>query len=281
VDVIKIENLSFSYEENQKPVINNLSLTVKSGEFLAVVGRNASGKSTLARLITGLLTPNSGKIEVLGIEAKKPKELFEIRKKVGIVFQNPDNQMVASIVEDDVAFGPENIGVRRDEIGERVEFALKATGVEPFRRSMASKLSGGQKQRVAIAGVLAIKPQIIILDESTSMLDPRGRNEVMSVVKELNKNEGMTVIAITHYMDEVTECDRVAVMIDGNIQKIGTPEQIFNDEPLLERAGLEQPNAMKLAKSLKQKGVKGLDGVTDKESLLNALIKTLNDKKVK
>lgn len=276
MDAIKIENLTFSYDQVEKPVLDNLSLTVKSGEFLAVVGRNASGKSTLARLITGLLTPNEGTIEVLGIVAKKPKELFEIRKKVGIVFQNPDNQMVASIVEDDVAFGPENIGVRREEIGERIEFALNATGVKPFRTSMASKLSGGQKQRVAIAGVLAIKPQILILDESTSMLDPRGRDEVMAVVKELNKKEGMTVIAITHYMDEVTECDRVAVMIEGKIQRIATPEEIFSDEDLLFRAGLEKPNAMKLADKLKKRGISGLDGVTDKESLYKALIEAFN-----
>lgn len=278
MSAIKIENLCFSYEDNKKPVINNLNLTVNSGEFLALVGRNASGKSTLARLITGLITPTSGTIEVLGLQAKTSKELFEVRKKVGIVFQNPDNQMVASIVEDDVAFGPENIGVCREEIGERVEFALNATGVVPFRSSMASKLSGGQKQRVAIAGVLAIKPEILILDESTSMLDPRGRDEVMAVVKELNKKEGMTVIAITHYMDEVTECDRVAVLIEGSVARIGTPKEIFKDEELLFRAGLEKPNAMKIASRLKKQGVKGLDDVIDKQTLLDGLKKAFEDK---
>ena len=278
MDAIKIENLTFSYDQAEKPVLDNLSLTVKSGEFLAVVGRNASGKSTLARLITGLLTPNEGTIEVLGIVAKKPKELFEIRKKVGIVFQNPDNQMVASIVEDDVAFGPENIGVRREEIGERIEFALNATGVKPFRTSMASKLSGGQKQRVAIAGVLAIKPQILILDESTSMLDPRGRDEVMAVVKELNKKEGMTVIAITHYMDEAVDADRVIVMDNGQVLLEGAPREVFSQVSLLKQHALDVPQATELIDRLRAAGYSVPSGIINETECVEALKQLLERK---
>ena len=255
MDAIKIENLTFSYDQAEKPVLDNLSLTVKSGEFLAVVGRNASGKSTLARLITGLLTPNEGTIEVLGIVAKKPKELFEIRKKVGIVFQNPDNQMVASIVEDDIAFGPENLGVKREEIKERIDFALSAVGMQDFKKSSPTRLSGGQKQRIAIAGVLALKPKILVLDESTAMLDPQGRKEVLSVVEKLNKEQGVTVINITHYMDEVVKADKVYVINDGEIALSGTPAQIFERKEQIKAYGLELPLSTVIAQKLVDVGV--------------------------
>lgn len=271
MNVIEIKDLQFSYDEHQ-PVLKGLSLTVKEGEFLAVIGRNASGKSTLARLINGLISPLSGEITVLNIDARKKENLYEIRKNVGIVFQNPDNQMVASIVEDDVVFGPENLGIPREEIGERLEFSLKETGTAEFRESMASKLSGGQKQRVAIAGILAIKPKILILDESTSMLDPRGREEVMSVVKKLNREEKMTVITITHYMDEVVDCDRVAVLNDGVIVKTGTPKEIFSDEKLLESTGMEPPVSMKISLALNKLGV-NTPLTLDKQTLLNELLK--------
>lgn len=271
MNVIEIKDLQFSYDEHQ-PVLKGLSLTVKEGEFLAVIGRNASGKSTLARLINGLISPLSGEITVLNIDARKKENLYEIRKNVGIVFQNPDNQMVASIVEDDVVFGPENLGIPREEIGERLEFSLKETGTAEFRESMASKLSGGQKQRVAIAGILAIKPKILILDESTSMLDPRGREEVMSVVKKLNRKEKMTVITITHYMDEVVDCDRVAVLNDGVIVKTGTPKEIFSDEKLLEATGIEPPVSMKISLALNKLGV-NTPLTLDKQTLLNELLK--------
>lgn len=271
MNVIEIKDLQFSYDEHQ-PVLKGLSLTVKEGEFLAVIGRNASGKSTLARLINGLISPLSGEITVLNIDARKKENLYEIRKNVGIVFQNPDNQMVASIVEDDVVFGPENLGIPREEIGERLEFSLKETGTAEFRESMASKLSGGQKQRVAIAGILAIKPKILILDESTSMLDPRGREEVMSVVKKLNREEKMTVITITHYMDEVVDCDRVAVLNDGVIVKTGTPKEIFSDEKLLEATGMEPPVSMKISLALNKLGV-NTPLTLDKQTLLNELLK--------
>lgn len=274
MDAVTIKNLTFSYENEPSPCIKGLDLTVREGEFLAVIGRNASGKSTLARLINGLISPLSGEIEVFGLKNTDKESLFEIRKTVGIVFQNPDNQMVASIVEDDVAFGTENIGLDRESMGDRIEFALKATGTDKFRESMASRLSGGQKQRVAIAGVLAVKPRILILDESTSMLDPRGREEVMEVVRRLNQEENMTVITITHYMDEVVDCDRVAVLIGGRIEKIGTPEEIFSDNDLLKKAGLEPPIPMKIAQRLSKMGIP-VPTPLKKEDLLESLLKLL------
>lgn len=270
MNVIEIKDLTFSYTENE-PVLKGVNLTVQEGEFLAVIGRNASGKSSLARLINGLITPLSGTVTVLGMNADDKANLFEIRKNVGIVFQNPDNQTVASIVEDDVVFGPENIGLSREEIAERLDFALKETGTYEFKDSMASRLSGGQKQRVAIAGVLAVKPKILILDESTSMLDPKGREEVMSVVKKLNKDEKMTVITITHYMDEITDCDRIAVLSDGVIAKTGTPMEIFKDDELLKRAGMEPPVSMKITNKLKRDGI-DIGDALNKETLLQNVL---------
>ncbi|HBK02598.1 MAG TPA: energy-coupling factor transporter ATPase [Clostridiales bacterium] len=275
-EAIVFENVCFAYDETEKNVVENLSFKVERGAFVALVGRNASGKSTVAKLVNGLIAPLSGKITVLGFDATDENNTFEIRKRCGIVFQNPDNQMVATIVEDDVAFGPENIGIEREEIGRRIDFALKATGTESFRLSAASKLSGGQKQRVAIAGVLAMKPEILILDESTSMLDPRGRREVMDVVKKLNK-DGMTVVVITHYMDEVTDCDEVLVMGEGKLLKSGTPEEIFADEELLTRAGLELPVPAKIAKLLREKGVK-IGRPLTKEALKDELCELLQGK---
>lgn len=270
MNVIEIKDLTFSYTENE-PVLKGVNLTVQEGEFLAVIGRNASGKSSLARLINGLITPLSGTVTVLGMNADDKANLFEIRKNVGIVFQNPDNQTVASIVEDDVVFGPENIGLSREEIAERLDFALKETGTYEFKDSMASRLSGGQKQRVAIAGVLAVKPKILILDESTSMLDPKGREEVMSVVKKLNKDEKMTVITITHYMDEITDCDRIAVLSDGVIAKTGTPMEIFKDDELLKRVGMEPPVSMKITNKLKRDGI-DIGDALNKETLLQNVL---------
>lgn len=274
-EAIVFENVDFAYDEGEKNVVEDLSFKVERGSFVALVGRNASGKSTVAKLVNGLIAPLSGKITVLGLDATDENNSFEIRKRCGIVFQNPDNQTVATIVEDDVAFGPENIGVEREEIGKRIDFALKATGTESFRFSSASRLSGGQKQRVAIAGVLAIKPEILILDESTSMLDPRGRREVMDVVKNLNKL-GMTVIVITHYMDEVTDCDEVLVMGGGRLLRSGTPEEIFADEDLLAHAGLELPVPAKIAKLLRKKGVKIGQPLT-KEALKDELCVLLQE----
>ena len=207
MEAIKFEKVSFSYDDGESDVfdatvgfsLDGIDFTVNEGEFVAVLGHNGSGKSTLARLTNGLLTAKDGKITVFGLDASNPKNLFEIRKQVGIVFQNPDNQTVASIVEDDIAFGPENIGIKRDEIGKRIDFALSAVGMQDYRYSTTSRLSGGQKQRIAIAGVLALKPRVMILDESTAMLDPKGRKEVIDVVLKLNKEEHITIILITHY----------------------------------------------------------------------------------
>ena len=265
---VKFENVGFSYEGSKKNVIDGVSFEIEEGDFVALVGRNAAGKSTIAKLVNGLIAPSSGKITVLGMDALDEKNSFEIRKKVGIVFQNPDNQTVATIVEDDVAFGPENIGIPREEIGERIRFALQSTGTEGFRHSAASNLSGGQKQRVAIAGVLAMKPSILVLDESTSMLDPKGRREVMGVVKKLNA-EGMTVVVITHYMDEVTDCNTVLVCGNGKILKTGTPREIFSDTEILKEAGLELPVPAKIAAALKKNGVDVGTPLTKEELLKN------------
>ncbi len=254
MQAIKLDNVTFSYEEGIC-VLNGISLEIKEGEYVAVVGENGSGKSTVAKLINGLLMPKSGEVIVLDKNTMEKDSIFEIRKSVGMVFQNPDNQMVATIVEDDVAFGPENIGIKREEIAKRIEFALQATGTQEFRTRPASELSGGQKQRVAIAGVLAIRPKILILDEATSMLDPRGRSEVNEVIRALNKNEGMTVITVTHYMEEVFEADRVIVMKEGRIAFSGTPQEIFSREKELERCGLCLPRATYIANRLKERGV--------------------------
>lgn len=256
MEAVHFENVKYSYTENGKRfAVNGVTLSIEEGEFVAVLGRNGSGKSTLAKLINALLTPVSGKVEVFDMDTSDNKKTFEIRKNAGMVFQNPDNQMVASIVEDDVAFGPENIGVPREEIGERIGFALKAVGMEEYRTSTPTRLSGGQKQRIAIAGVLAIKPKIMILDESTAMLDPKGRREVMDVVKRLNKEENMTVILITHFMDEALEADRAIVMNQGEIVMQGTPEEIFRRSDELEIYNLALPRAAAIAKKLSAGGM--------------------------
>ena len=252
---VEFSHVNFSYDEQSAPALSDLSLEVKKGEFLAVIGHNGSGKSTLARLINGLLLPDSGKVSVFGLKTSDGKNPIKIRKRAGIVFQNPDNQMVASIVEDDVAFGPENLGVPREEIGKRIDWALKSVGMEAFRESTPSRLSGGQKQRIAIAGVLAIKPDIIILDESTAMLDPKGRREVMSVVARLNKEEGMTVILITHFMEEALLADRLVVLNRGQMVMQGTPAEIFLHSERLEAYNLSLPRIGRICKSLQKAGI--------------------------
>ena len=255
-NVITFEKVKFSYPGADGALaLNGIDLTVKKGEFLSVIGHNGSGKSTLARLINGLLEADSGKIEVLGLNVSEGKNSLEIRKHVGIVFQNPDNQMVASIVEDDVAFGPENIGIEREEIGRRIEWALQAVGMEQFRHSTPTRLSGGQKQRIAIAGVLAIKPDIIVLDESTAMLDPKGRREVIEVIKRLNKEEGMTVILITHFMEEALLADRTIVLNRGEIVLSGTPEEIFENGDKLEAYNLCLPRITEIVNTLNSAGL--------------------------
>lgn len=255
-NAVVFENVKFSYPGAEGVyAVNGVSLTVKRGEFLSVIGHNGSGKSTLARLTNGLLEADSGKITVLGLDVSEGKNPLEIRKHVGIVFQNPDNQMVASIVEDDVAFGPENIGIKREEIGERIDWALKAVGMEEYRHSTPTRLSGGQKQRIAVAGVLAVKPEILILDESTAMLDPKGRREVIEVVKRLNEEEGITVILITHFMEEALLADRTVVMNRGEIVLSGTPELIFENGEKLEAYNLCLPRITEIINNLNSAGM--------------------------
>lgn len=252
---VKFENVSFAYGEGEKNALENVSLEIGQGEYAAILGHNGSGKSTLARLANGLLLPSSGKVYVLGMDSSERKNLFEIRKNAGVVFQNPDNQTVASIVEDDVAFGPENTGVPREEIGERIEFALRAVGMEEYRHAEAAKLSGGQKQRIAVAGVLALKPKIMILDESTAMLDPRGRREITAVVKRLNRENGITVIAITHFPEEAMEADRAIVLDRGKIVLQGKPEEVLKSEKELLSYHLALPKSVKICRDLRERGL--------------------------
>ncbi|MCQ2386965.1 MAG: energy-coupling factor transporter ATPase [Clostridia bacterium] len=270
MSIIEVKNVSYTYDKT-KFAVKNVSFDVKEGEYVAIIGHNGSGKSTLAKLFNALFVPTNGEIIVDGISTSQKDKLFEIRKKVGVVFQNPDNGIVASIVEDDIAFGPENIGVKREEIGERIDFALKTVGMEKFRYSSPDRLSGGQKQRIAIAGVLALKPKVIVLDESTAMLDPKGRQEILNVVKKLNKEQGVTVIAITHYMDEVLNADKVYVLDEGEIALQGTPREIFKEGAKIKSIGLELPLASFIAEKLRQAGVPVKDGILDKEELKGAI----------
>lgn len=279
MNAVNIENLSFAYPQREgepvRKVLCGLSLAIEKGEFVSLIGSNGSGKSTLSRLINGLLQPVEGKVEVFGMNTADKKTLFDIRKRVGTVFQNPDNQQVASIVEDDIAFGPENIGMPREKTGERIDYVLKVTDMEKYRNVEVARLSGGQKQRVAIAGALAIDPEILILDEATSMLDPKGRNEVMSVVKDLNKNHGLTVINITHYMDEAVNSDRIFVLHGGKIAMQGTPAEIFAKKDEIRECGLELPRAASLAEKLRAAGIE-LDGqILTKEELATKLCESL------
>ena len=266
MEAVHFDNVKYSYrEDGAEYAVNGVTLSVEEGQFVAVLGRNGSGKSTLAKLINALLEPSSGKVTVFGMDTSDPKNTFEIRKSAGMVFQNPDNQTVASIVEDDVAFGPENIGVPRKEIGERIDFALRAVGMEAFRNATPSRLSGGQKQRIAIAGVLAIRPKIMILDESTAMLDPRGRREVMEVIKKLNREQGMTVLLITHFMEEALQADRAVVMHRGEVVMDGTPEEIFARSEELETYNLTLLRAAYICKQLQAAGLPVANAFTAKE----------------
>lgn len=296
-NVIVCENLKFTYPDAPSPAINGINFTVAKGEFLSVIGHNGSGKSTLARLLNGLLIAESGDVCVLGYNLTKDKTVSEennsgqkngpvlvksaldVRKHVGIVFQNPDNQMVASIVEDDVAFGPENIGVEREEIGRRIDWALSAVGMESYRTASPARLSGGQKQRIAVAGVLAVKPEILILDESTAMLDPKGRREVVEVVRRLNKEEGITVILITHFMEEALLADRTLVFNKGEIVMSGTPEEIFESGEKLETYNLSLPRISVIANSLRAAGMEIKD-VLHPEELASEIAKNMQNRSI-
>lgn len=263
-EFIKFENVSFRYEnaedEPQLPLtLKNVNLTVKKGELVAVLGHNGSGKSTLAKLTNAILVPESGKVTIEGMDTADEELKYEIRRKVGMVFQNPDNQIVATIVEDDVAFGPENLGVDPEEIRKRVDESLKAVEMYEMRLAEPHNLSGGQKQRVAIAGILAMKTDGIVFDEPTAMLDPRGRQAVMDTILKINKEQGKTVMFITHYMDEAVQADRVIVVNNGEIIKDGTPGVVFSDVNELRKVGLDVPQARDLQCRLEQNGIK-LDG---------------------
>ena len=244
-------------DENGKknPALSDITAQIYKGEFIAVIGTNGSGKSTLARHMNALLLPSEGDLIVDGMSVMDEKNLWDIRQHVGMVFQNPDNQIVAALVEEDVAFGPENIGVPPKEIAERVDFALKRVGMEDYRQHSPAMLSGGQKQRVAIAGIMAMKPECIVLDEPTAMLDPVGRKEVMDTIHDLNENEGITVVLITHFMEEAVTADRVIVIDQGKLRMIGTPREVFEHVEELIQIGLDVPVPVDLANRLAEKGL--------------------------
>lgn len=250
-EFIKVDNVSFSYDDNR--VLNNISLSVQEGEFVALLGHNGCGKSTMAKLFNVLLSPQSGTVTIDGITAETEDDIYEIRSRVGLVLQNPDNQLVATVVEEDVAFGPENLGVSPQEIRRRVDSALKAVDMYEYRSHAPHKLSGGQKQRVAIAGIIAMEPRCIVLDEPTAMLDPKGRQEVMDTIRHLNKSMGITIVLITHYMDEAVQADRVIVMDKGSILTQGTPRQVFSKTELLKEHSLDVPQSVELMYTLKNK----------------------------
>ena len=269
---IRAENLSFSYESGKDahPALKNLSVEIGAGEYVAVLGHNGSGKSTFAKLLNMILTPTGGKLFVAGEELSSPdfdeEALYRLRARVGMVFQNPDNQIVASVVEEDVAFGLENLGVSYDEMHERVKGALAAVDMTEYARHAPSRLSGGQKQRVAIAGLIAMLPDCMILDEATAMLDPRGRREVLDVVERLRRERGITLIHITHYMDEAARADRVLVIDDGTLLLDGTPHEVFAQADRLAEVGLETPQGTALVHALRKEGLPlPADGITAQE----------------
>ena len=267
MEAVRFDNVKYSYrEEDESFAVNGVTLSIEEGEFVAVLGRNGSGKSTLAKLINVLLTPTEGSVQVFGMDTREEKLTFDIRKNTGMVFQNPDNQTVASVVEDDVAFGPENLGVPREEIGRRIDFALDAVGMQSFRAATPSRLSGGQKQRIAIAGVLALKPRAVILDESTAMLDPRGRREIVDVVTRLNKEEGITVVLITHFMEEALLADRAVVMNRGEIVMQGAPAEIFERQEELVTYNLALPRIGVICNRLRAAGMP-VENTLDAEKL--------------
>jgi len=292
-NIIKIENLSFSYSDSAENSVNNteipalsdVTFNVREGEYISVLGHNGSGKSTLAKLLNMILIPTNGKIYIDGVDITASDftedDVFDVRHKIGMVFQNPDNQLVATVVEEDVAFGPENLGLPREEIRRRVKSSLALVGMTEYARHAPHKLSGGQKQRVAIAGIIAMKPKVIIFDESTAMLDPLGRHEVIDIMERLNREEGITVINITHYMDEAARADRVIVINDGKLTLDGTAKEVFSKVDELHKMGLEAPQGRELIYELSKNGIKiDTDALSESEctdALVNYLRKTVNE----
>ncbi len=273
-NLIRTQNLIFQYPAGEEvktaPAVNDITIEIKKGSFTAIIGKNGSGKSTLAKTFNALLLPTSGAVYVKGYDTKDADRLWEIRQAAGMVFQNPDNQLVSSIVEDDVAFGPENIGIRSEDIRGIVDESLLSVDMYDFRKKAPHMLSGGQKQRIAIAGVIAMKPECIIFDEPTAMLDPKGRSEVMNIIRKLH-SEGITVILITHFMEETSDADRIIIMTDGGITADGTPQEVFADRETIEAAGLRVPMASDIADGLRNKGLDIPQGIIDTEELVKAI----------
>ena len=284
--IVKIENLFFSYadefspsKDNEIPALKDINLEIKRGEYVAILGHNGSGKSTLAKLMNMILVPSSGKIYIDGTDITTEDftedDVFDVRRKVGMVFQNPDNQLVATVVEEDVAFGPENLGLPREEIRRRINSALSVVGMTEYAHHAPHKLSGGQKQRVAIAGIIAMKPDIMIFDESTAMLDPIGRKEVVDIMEKLNREDKITVINITHYMDEAARADRVIIINDGEITHDADAKTVFSDVARLHELGLEAPQGRELISELSAMGINLDTDALSEEECTDALIKFL------
>ena len=279
MEMIQAEELVYEYEKRDDEgnvvgmhrAVDGVDIDVRPGQFVAILGHNGSGKSTLAKHMNAILVPTGGTMWVNGRDTKDPNELMNVRQSAGMVFQNPDNQIIGTVVEEDVGFGPENLGVPTDEIWKRVEDSLRAVGMLEYRKNSPNKLSGGQKQRVAIAGVIAMEPQCIVLDEPTAMLDPNGRKEVLRTVHELRKRKNVTVILITHYMEEVVDADKIYVMDHGHVVMEGTPKEIFSQVETLKKYRLDVPQVTLLAHELKQSGADIPDGILTTEELVNAL----------
>jgi energy-coupling factor transport system ATP-binding protein len=270
-NIIEIKNVSFKYGEEENLAVKNINLNIKAGEFVSILGHNGSGKSTLAKLINSILLPFEGEVLVKGMNTKDKEKLWKIRSTAGMVFQNPDNQLVGTVVEEDVAFGPENQGVDPKLIRQIVDESLKKVDMYEFRKRPPHLLSGGQKQRIAIAGVLALNSDCIILDEPTAMLDPEGREEVMDTIKMLNKEQNKTIVLITHFMDEAVEADRVIIMDEGELKLDGKPRDVFSKVEEIKRYGLDVPQVTELAKELKKEGIKLSDNIIHIEELVSEL----------
>lgn len=284
--IIKASRLIYDYVrrdeadqvEEVSRAIDQLTLDIQKGDFVAILGHNGSGKSTFAKQLNGILLPTDGTVWISGMDTRDDSRIWDIRKTAGMVFQNPDNQIIGNIVEEDVGFGPENLGVPTDEIWRRVDESLEAVGMTAYRLKSPNKLSGGQKQRVAIAGVMAMRPECIILDEPTAMLDPTGRREVIATLHDLNRKEGITVLLITHYMEEVIDADRVIVMDDGRLVMDGTPREVFSRVKELKTYRLDVPQVTELAWELKQAGLALPDGILTMEELMEALLPLMKEK---
>lgn len=283
--IVKAKNLTFEYirrdedgnVEGITKAVDNVSIDIKQGDFVAVLGHNGSGKSTFAKHLNALVMPTEGTVWVDGMDTREEENTLKVRQTAGMVFQNPDNQIVGTLVDEEIGFGPENIGVPTEEIWERVEKSLKAVGMYAFRNQSPNKLSGGQKQRVAIAGIVAMKPKCIVLDEPTAMLDPLGRKDVLNVLHELNRQENVTVILITHYMEEVIDIDKLYVMDDGKLVMSGTPREIFSQVEKLKKLRLDVPHVTELAYELQKEGVPLKNGILTSEEFTEELIRVRNE----